>query len=303
MANTEIDLNVERVIGKYSTGEKGNLLLVTAGVHGNEPSGVIALKKIFEHLEKDKHPVKGTLLGLAGNVNALNHNKRFIDSDMNRVWPDQEYEKPENPDHEQREMMEIVQLLKQYPASDFDERYFIDCHSTSSDSVPYISVQDVGKNDSWAHEFPLYIVRGFSDLINGSIDNYFSKNQFTGFTHEGGQHFAEDTVDHQEAVIWLGLERAGILKLEELETYPSCVEVIRENQKQKTFEILYRHELKEGDDFEMKPGYKNFERIEKGEVLAVHNGREVRSDWDAHIFMPLYQKQGSDGFFVVEEVS
>jgi succinylglutamate desuccinylase len=51
----------------------------------------------------------------------------------------------------------------------------------------------------------------------------------------------------------------------------------------------------------MQPGYKNFQPIKKGELLAQQNGKPIYSEWDAYIFMPLYQKQGNDGFFVVTE--
>ena len=52
----------------------------------------------------------------------------------------------------------------------------------------------------------------------------------------------------------------------------------------------------------MKEGYENFQKIEKGELLAEQNGEKVYSEWDAYIFMPLYQSQGNDGFFVVQDV-
>ena len=48
-----------RIIGNYSSNKKGPLLFVTAGVHGNEPSGVKALKKVFSELEKTKPEIEG----------------------------------------------------------------------------------------------------------------------------------------------------------------------------------------------------------------------------------------------------
>jgi len=296
------EISVERIIGKYSSGNPGNLLLVTAGVHGNEASGVIALRNVMQGLEREKPEVKGVFLALAGNVQALNQNRRFIDEDLNRVWPDKKLKRAKGSNAEELEMLDIIKVLKDYPQEDFVNRFFIDCHSTSSESLPYISVQETGKNDSWAHSFPLYIVRGFSDLIEGSIDHYLSQNQFTGFAYEGGQHFADTTVEHQEAIIWLGLEKAGLLALDQLEGMPESVKKIREEEERTTFEIIHRHHLDKGDDFKMEPGYANFQKISKGEKLATHNGKEVISEYDARIFMPLYQAQGNDGFFVVEEV-
>ena len=116
---------------------------------------------------------------------------------------------------------------------------------------------------------------------------------------------ADDTSEeNHEGVIWLALKEANKLDLSEISTYPECVERFSKKNApdQKTFEIIHRHGLEDGDTFKMKEGYENFQKIEKGELLAIQNDEEIKSDWNARIFMPLYQAQGNDGFFVVEEV-
>jgi succinylglutamate desuccinylase len=201
-------------------------------------------------------------------------------------------------------MFEIIELLEKFSEKDFTKRYFLDCHTTSSPSLPYVSVQEVNDNDKWAHKFPTYIIRGFSDIITGDIDHYLSRIGMTGFVFEAGQHTDERSVENHEGVIWLALKEACALDLENISTYPDCVNRFAEKNAppQKTFEIVHRHGLEDGDIFEMQPGYENFQKIEKGELLAKQNGNEVKSEWDAYIFMPLYQAQGNDGFFVVQEV-
>ncbi|MBA3986862.1 MAG: succinylglutamate desuccinylase, partial [Flavobacteriales bacterium] len=166
------------------------------------------------------------------------------------------------------------------------------------------SVQNVGDNDAWAHHFPVHIVRGFSDLVYGCIDHYFSRIGITGFVLEAGQHDSVDSAANHEAILWLALQEACGLNLHTLISYPKCVQTLtKSNTTWKTFEIAYRHELKKEDTFEMQPGFKNFQKIEKDQLLALQNGKEVRSLWNACIYMPLYQSQGNDGFFVVKEVN
>lgn len=292
---------MQRIIGKYSGKEEGPLLLVTAGVHGNEPSGVKALQQIFSDLEDQKPHFRGTFLGVAGNKKALEKNQRFIDEDLNRTWTEENLSKKHPTSQEQLEMREIIEVLKDYSDDDFKERYFIDCHTTSSDSLPYISVQEVGDNDAFAHKFPLHIVRGFSDIVNGSIDKYFSKQKLTGFTFEGGQHEAENTLANQKGMILQALSEVNKL---DLNAFLGNSELIDQfSEEQKTYKILYRHGLGDKDEFEMEPGFKNFEKISKGQLLAIQNGKEIRSEWDATIFMPLYQSQGNDGFFIIEQVN
>lgn len=302
--NNKPDHHIPRIIGKYSSNQKGPLLFVTAGIHGNEPSGIKALEEVFKQLEKIKPQIKGCIVGVSGNQKALNRNKRFIDEDLNRVWTEENVEQKKSETHEQKEMWEIIDVLNQFPKEDFTKRYFLDCHTTSSSSLPYVSVQVVNDNDSWAHNFPTYIVRGFSDIITGDIDHYLSRTGMTGFVFEAGQHEDKASTENHEGVIWLALKEACGLDLEKIETYPECVNNFAEKNapKQKTFELKYRHGLKDSDTFEMEPGYKNFQEIEKGELLAKQNGEPVKSEWNARIFMPLYQAQGNDGFFIIEEV-
>lgn len=295
---------MERIIGKYTSNNKGPLLFITAGVHGNEPSGVQALERVFAELQKAKPEIEGTILGVAGNKKALQEDKRFIEEDLNRTWKEESIVNKIQETHEQREMNELIKVLEQYPEQDFTKRYFLDCHTTSSDSLPYISVQVVNDNDEWAHRFPTYIVRGFSDIVYGAIDHYLSRTGLTGFTFEAGQHTNKTSAENHEGMIWLYLKEACNLDLTKIGTYPQCVENFSEKNApdQKTFEIIHRYGLEDQDEFQMEPGFKNFQKIKKGELLATKNGEEVRSEWDAYIFMPLYQAQGNDGFFIVQDV-
>lgn len=295
----------ERIIGNYSSNNKGPLLFVTGGVHGNEPSGVKALEKVFAELEKTKPKINGRIIGVKGNAAALKKDKRFIDEDLNRTWTEENVKNNDPESQEQREMLEIIEVLESLPEQNFTKRYFLDCHTTSSASLPYISVQDVHDNDSWAHKFPTYIVRGFSDIVYGAIDHYLSRTGLTGFVFEAGQHTSPQSIENHEGMIWLALKQACGLDLEQISCYPECVTRFSEKNapEQKTFEIIYRHEIKKEDNFKMQPGYENFQPIKEGELLAISNGKEIKSDWDAYIFMPLYQSQGNDGFFVIQEIS
>ncbi|MCG2430317.1 succinylglutamate desuccinylase/aspartoacylase domain-containing protein [Aequorivita xiaoshiensis] len=295
---------IPRIIGTYTSNKAGPLLFITAGVHGNEPSGVYALKQVFKILQKEKPKIVGKVVGVSGNRAALQKSVRYIDEDLNRTWTVANIEQQIKDSHEKQEMFEIIEVLNQFPKHDFTKRYFLDCHTTSAASAPYISVQEVNDNDSWAHKFPTYIIRGFSDIVLGCIDHYESRIGMTGFVFEGGQHESKIAKMNHEGIIWLALQNACNLNLNSLNTFPEAAQMLLEKKKdQKTFKISYRHGLQPDDEFKMEPGYSNFQPIKEGELLAHQNGNPVYSKWDAYIFMPLYQKQGNDGFFIVEEVS
>ena len=58
-----------REIGIKDDGRDGPLVIVTAGLHGNEPGGVRALRALFAALEGT--PTAGRIVGLTGNLAAL----------------------------------------------------------------------------------------------------------------------------------------------------------------------------------------------------------------------------------------
>lgn len=295
--------NIPRIIGEYDSGKKGPLLFITAGIHGNEPSGLVAMNKVLEILNKDKPSIQGKVVAVSGNREALKQQVRYIDEDLNRTWTIENIASGKEDTHEKKEMFEIINVLEKYPEKEFTKRYFLDCHTTSAASEPYISVQDVNDNDKWAHKFPTYIIRGFSDIVLGCIDHYESRIGITGFVFEGGQHESDISALNHEGMIWHAIHLACDLDLKELETHPEAEKMLEEKRKsRKTFEIEYRHGLQDHDDFKMEPNFGNFQKIEKGELLAHQNGKPVYSEWDDYIFMPLYQSQGNDGFFVVKEV-
>ena len=66
--------------------------------------------------------------------------------------------------------------------------------------------------------------------------------------------------------------------------------------------VLYHHKVKVGDGFKMKQGYRNFQTVSKGEVVAEDNNGKIIARDTGLIFMPLYQPLGDDGFFIVEEI-
>ena len=303
------EIEVGRKIGEYSTGVEGPGLFVTAGVHGNEPSGIYALKRIFEQLEKDKPPMKGKFVGVTGNMPALEEEKRFINHDMNRICKFKTVTELQNSDtyklSEGKQLEEVMRLAEDFKNDPLvNEQYFIDCHTTSSVSKPYISAHDFDHSIAFASKMPVYTVTGLGKAIPGTMDDYLNSIGFTGFTFEAGQHDALESIDNHEAIIWLTLAAAGCIEKEAMGCYPTCESLLKKTvlEGKKHFEVLYRYAIHSNEAFEMEPGYVNFQEVKKGEVLAKNEEHKILSDWDARILMPLYQKQGNDGFFIVKEV-
>src|SRR5262245_26026603 len=84
------DPSPPRVLGRLRGEAPGPMLLVVAGIHGNEPSGVRAATTVLERIQSDGRlrGLRGDLVVLAGNRAALGRCERFIERDLNRGWSD-----------------------------------------------------------------------------------------------------------------------------------------------------------------------------------------------------------------------
>ena len=76
----------QRLIGRYADGGPGPILICISCLHGNEPSGLLGLRRVLETLEQQRPPFRGELIGFIGNLAALNGRRRYLQRDLNRSW-------------------------------------------------------------------------------------------------------------------------------------------------------------------------------------------------------------------------
>ena len=72
------EISVEREIGRFGNNTNGPTIIIFAGIHGNECSGIFASKHLLEQLNKIDPLFKGCLIALAGNEEALKCGKRSM---------------------------------------------------------------------------------------------------------------------------------------------------------------------------------------------------------------------------------
>jgi predicted deacylase len=64
----------------------GPTLIVVGGLHGNEPGGVEAMRRVKPQLDALKSKLRGRVYFVAGNTRALAKRVRYRDLDLNRAW-------------------------------------------------------------------------------------------------------------------------------------------------------------------------------------------------------------------------
>ena len=121
---------------------------------------------------------------------------------------------------------------------------------------------------------------------------------------EAGAHTNVDSIKRSEAFLWLALHwiEAVPLNMDEVKHYEKVLQVYP-NVPDSYYEVSYHKMIKDPEEFEMLEGYLNFDRVEKGELLAYEKGEQIKAPVSGRIFMPLYQKIGNDGFLIIKEVA
>lgn len=304
----------QRVIGKYRGGLHGPLLIVTAGMHGNEPAGVRALDLMFkmlevEHITNPAFEFNGEIIGIIGNLAAFNQRKRYISKDINRSWHHDYIEslkqksKKELTD-EDIEMLEVLETLnKEIYRVEPDHIYFLDVHTTSSDGGIFSITTRDEESIMLAHQIHAPIVLGLLKDIQGTTLQYFNKEHLgvstTSIAFEGGHHDDPMSINRIIAAIINVMRAIHMVKPEDVENRHDHVLTDYSKQLPSIVEVVYKYHVDDNALWQMKPGFKNFQSIVKGDILARYDGQYIYAPCDGMILMPLYQSQGSDGFFIV----
>ncbi len=301
-------MTVKRVLGNIK-GENGTpTIIVIAGMHGNETAGIHAVKKVLQKIDTQKIQFKGNFYVIAGNLNALQKNIRFEKADLNRLWTLENIEYIKSSKNgfnaDVKEQIAIYEYVKMILTTNDGPFYFIDLHTTSADTTPFITISDSLNNRKFSANFSIPIVLGIEEYLDGPLLTYINEFGHVALGFEGGQHNDKESIDNCEAFVWLVLEASGcILKsqIEELNSFKNTL--LAHSKKRNFYEIDYRYLINDKEDFRMVNGFNNFEKITRNQVLALSNTVEIKANMDGMIFMPLYQDQGNDGFFIITKIS
>ena len=308
----------QRVVGRHRGDRPGPKLLCIAGIHGNEPAGVHALRRVFRTLAERGVPFCGELVGLAGNLRALEKGVRYHERDMNRMWTPELVTRALRPpqvgtaapgpgsghDAEWAEVADLHAALEQELDGVEQEVFLLDLHTSSADGVPFACLGDTLRNRRFARPFPVPVLLGLEEKLDGALLEYLNDRGVVTMGFEAGQHDAVHSIDRHESGIWIGLAAAGCFP----GPIPEQVEIGRRlladarGGLPKVLEILHRHALRANDGFHMHPGYENFTPVKEGEILAEDKGGLIRATRNGRIMLPLYQGKGDDGFFVARRV-
>tara|TARA_R110001583_G_scaffold26327_5_gene94888 strand:+ start:8641 stop:9837 length:1197 start_codon:yes stop_codon:yes gene_type:complete len=298
--------NPQRIIGLLEGDCAGPTVVFFGGIHGNETAGVKALEHVFKTLKTLKtFRINGTFYGITGNLNALKTNQRYIDEDLNRLWTKAQIAQLEQKtilNSEEKEQLELFSLLNQILNTNNKPFYFVDLHTTSSKTHPFITINDALINRKFSNLFPVPTVLGIEEYLNGPLLSYINQLGYVSLGFESGQHTDPKAVTNSIAFIYLTLVYAQVLPSDKLSAYYYNHLKTEGDSLAGFFEVVYLYKINSLETFVMQPDFKSFQPILKNTLLATSNGKQVKAKRTGSLFMPLYQAKGKEGFFIIRTI-
>lgn len=308
---------MERIIGRYEGPEKGPLLICLGSIHGNEPAGTKALELMFKMLEVEpitnpNFSFKGRILGLRGNLRAIQAGKRYLKKDLNRQWTVENVNRVMQADiatleAEDLEIREILGLIhKEIAEYQPKKMVLLDLHTTTAFGGIFTVVTDDPESLKIGIELHAPVIKGLLKGIKGTSLHYFTEENMgistVAVCFESGQHKEALSVNRAIAAITNCMRTIGCVRAADVENQHDKLLIEFSKGLPKVSQLLMTHKIKDRDEFIMRPGYKNFHFVKKGEAVADDQNGPIQIEKDGLLIMPLYQKQGDDGFFLIESI-
>jgi len=307
-----------RVIGEFQSQRPGSTLIVIGGLHGNEPAGVIAARRILERLNSERPDrFAGRFVSFAGNLAALadpDPDLRYLDSDLNRMWtPKRVIAARERNEQdripEERELLQLLGVIETEATGARGPVYLLDLHSVSSESPPFVFVEDSLPARALAMRFGIPIILGFEEELQGLLVDYCT-NQLgmTSLLIEGGRHDDPETPAALRHAIRIALDAIGAWPIEDAYEDPSprtSLDRFARGHARIVYDVRYRYPIMH-ERFRIDPRLHAFDPVRRARtVVAIDGDRPVTPPIHGLLFLPNRQNRalpGDDGFFIVRRI-
>jgi len=311
-----LNARLKRRIGVFDEGVEGPLIIAIACLHGNEFLPYRAIDYIVkmlevEHVTNPGFVYKGRFVGLSGNLAATKAHQRYIDKDLNRIWSEALIASLADPSympvsHEEKEMQAIWRnLLQEVSRYKGEQVIILDFHTTSSPGGIFCLPSDDPHSLELAFDLFIPVVEGLKDSVQDSFLSFLTEAHLgkptIAMSVEVGQHEDPNSIYVAIATIINCMRSVNAVHQEDVESRHDDILRIHSKGLPRLSRLHHIHEIKEGDDFVMQPGYSNFQFVKTGELLAHDKDGAIRSSLDGILLMPLYQPKGAEGFFIITQ--
>jgi len=263
-------------IVEVHSGKKGPRIGFVCNVHGNELCGRKAVHRVL----KDYEIECGSLVLIDGNQEAALLNRRFVRSDMNRMFTDKQLAMKEA----KHDLKRAQYLASVIPGLKLDQA--VDFHSTSSEMKYPFSVC-FPKAEHLAEMCPVVPIYGWPGIVKGTLIEWIIDHGVPSLVVETGEHFSTKAVNVAEQVVLSVLSHYELINLK----------APLKQKKQPKFNVLEHVQVSHGETFTLGREYASFEKLSPGELIARDEKREYRvpEEKGLYILMPATQENVRKG--------
>ena len=283
-------------IYQLDSGNPGPSVLVIGGIHGNESSGILAIKALLrEFTDRPELLIAGRLTVALGNLEAIKLSQRGSQphADMNRVFSDEILQDMTRNDYEVQRARVLAPLIA---AADIT----IDLHATNKPSDPMVIYPtDSPKLRELAKSFTAErVLTDPTHIIPNATDIYAEQHGHIGICYESGWINDADATGKITTAVQRLLELQKMVK-------PSDLDLA--TQHQTIYEITEPIILTEaGFNWETPLGERSFDHFNIGDTIGYHGPTPLIAAYAGVIVFPKVkelQKIGSPIGFLAKVIS
>lgn len=265
-----------RLVGK----KPGSTSVVLAGVHGNEPCGVLAVERVLKTIKIER----GTVYFILGNPEALAENTRKTEFDLNRSF------------RERSALSEKIRQTYEVRRAEFLKTYLggasalLDVHSSDTEnSTPFVICENNGFEIAATLPVDL-VVSGFDSVCPGGTDEYMNRIGRIGICIECGYHNDPNSVP------------LGVTAIESFLSSRGHIAPIHKSKLgQKKIRVAFIYRTKSAP-FRLSKAWADFEKVRAGQTIGFDGEIPVIADRDAIILFPDNCKTvGEEAFYLAYE--
>lgn len=255
----------------------GPTSVILGGVHGNEVCGVEAIDAILPTLSIEH----GTLWVGKANLRAIDQNVRFVDTNLNRMFVDDELlSSAEMEGYEYGRAQEIKSILQEADA-------LLDVHASFTPGARPFAICEPNAKEIVSNLPIDLVVSGFDEVEPGGTDYYMNKLGKIGICIECGYLGDPATTDIAIASIKSFLAVRGHID----QGAPA------DGQTQEYIRMYKLYKTKV--NFSLDHDFEDFERVNEGQTLGTDGEEVVQADQDGIIVFARNRPSASEEAFLL----
>jgi hypothetical protein len=284
-------VRISRLIGKVEKDRKSHSLILVGGGNDQDTASVLALYHVVKRLKKFEPLLNGNFYALAANLSALAKNKYNL---LSRIKLGGSTNGQNKPDYdptgdyfqqleEQVELWAGIDRIIDQQSGGFT---IIDLR-TSNAALPFITTAHTRNNIRFTKKMPVPALLGKNEHFDDPRMDYLNAKNCTALTFYGGKHHDPSSIRNHEAMIWLAMEAAGVMKKLEITGFNDHHKRLSNfsGTRRGSYQINTLVTAEEAKNFRLLPAFKNFDQIKKNEPLGHLGSQKIKSPGSGQLFI------------------